>query len=274
MIKDFERKKLINILYSMSEDNNLVFNKSDFLSYCNKNFSIDNYQLIDDYLRELKSLNLIGTIKKGLFYIKSFENGDNISISYLKILKKIKDEFAIGFLSAARHHNLTEQLSNTYFLQIPGRNYTLEKQYLIYNFYFVGVKNKQNYFGFTNIWVEDEKAKVTDLEKTILDCFHKPQFSGGFIECAKMLSIAIKNLDIDKLIEYSTKIGNTAPLKRIGYVLEVFQKKSFVNKIRSQYFSKKYSKLAPDINLKGRYNREWRLLLNVDKEEILTVLNE
>lgn len=62
---------------------------------------------------------------------------------------------------------------------------------------------------------------ITDVKKTIVDCFDLPQHSGGYAELIKTVGQA--KLQSNKLVEYCQAINNIAVTKRIGYLVELLQ---------------------------------------------------
>ena len=60
---------------------------------------------------------------------------------------------------------------------------------------FVNIK-KENHWGITDEWIKkSEKVKISDIEKTIIDCLAYPEYCGGITEIAK--GIWIKKDEID-----------------------------------------------------------------------------
>lgn len=64
---------------------------------------------------------------------------------------------------------------------------------------------------------------MTDVEKTIIDCFDLPQYSGGYAELIRAFNHA--NLNSEKMITYCKAINNIAIIKRMGYLSELLNKK-------------------------------------------------
>ena len=74
-----------------------------------------------------------------------------------------------------------------------------------------------------------------------------------------------------KIIEYGVKIGNSAVLKRLGYLLEVLQlaKKDFLNSLKLR-IRPGFSLLDPSMRKKGPYNSRWNVRANLSEEELLS----
>jgi len=79
-------------------------------------------------------------------------------------------------------------------------------------------------FGITEMWVDkNEKIRVSDLERTLLDGFKQPDYCGGFSEVAKAFSIKHQLIDPQKIIDYAVKLNIGAVFRRLGYIMELYQ---------------------------------------------------
>ncbi len=79
-------------------------------------------------------------------------------------------------------------------------------------------------FGATPTLVDQhEKVMVSDLEKTVIDGLGRPDYSGGIAEVAKGIWMRRRDLNPKKLIDYSTCLGIGAVVRRLGYLMEVYE---------------------------------------------------
>lgn len=69
----------------------------------------------------------------------------------------------------------------------------------------------------------NRKYRITDVEKTIVDCFDLQEYSGGYAELIRAFSQA--KLSSDKMIPYCIAIDNIAATKRMGFLAELLEKK-------------------------------------------------
>ena len=77
------------------------------------------------------------------------------------------------------------------------------------------------------------------------------------------------------MIVYSDVVNNRAALKRMGYLAEILNKtgfKQFITYAKKQR-SKNYDLFDIYRGRVGRYNAEWRLILNIDENDILDIAN-
>ena len=110
--------------------------------------------------------------------------------------------------------------------------------------------------------MDDLQIKITDPEKTVVDCLDLQQYCGGIIEVAK----AIKNgdLDYERLSEYALRMSNSGVIRRLGYLCDIFQKDIDLLYIKQR----NYLYLDPNTGKTGNKNSKWNLIVNVDLEEL------
>ncbi len=239
-------------------------------------------EYLDDYGLDIFSRNQITEIEnlsykqveialRGLTrrrYIKLIDRG-----KYCK--QDFSDEFAIGnfivknggvaYWSAMNFHGLTEQIPNVIFVQTSHQ----KKDKIIFGVRYKFVQVKENkLIGYKTEGYGNHQFNITDVEKTIVDCFDLPRYSGGYSEIIKAFNNA--ELSAIKLVKYCKAINNLSVVKRLAYLTEL------LNKPKMDYFLKyalsvrneKYILFEHDGEKTGRTNRKWRLVLNVNNDEI------
>jgi predicted transcriptional regulator of viral defense system len=81
------------------------------------------------------------------------------------------------------------------------------------------------------------------------------------------------DLDWEKLVSYTHRLGNQAAVKRLGYLLELFELapepalKSLHNLVGPSYAS-----LDPLLPVEGHYLARWRLRINLDPEVLKNIV--
>lgn len=84
--------------------------------------------------------------------------------------------------------------------------------------------NEKHFFGATSVWVDSyNKVICSDIEKTIIDCLFKPDYSGGIVEIAKAMYMLRDMINYDKLLAYVEKFNSQATIKRLGFLLEALK---------------------------------------------------
>jgi len=219
---------------------------------------------LNEVLENLVHKELLSRIERGKFCKVNFRDENVIGTFVVK-------NSAVAYWSALNLHGLTEQFSNTIFIQTTQRK--TDKALLGTPYKFVtinpGKRTGVMYNGYGNT-----KYPVTDIEKTIIDCFDQPQYSGGYAELIRALSQA--EITDDKMINYCRQVGNTAATKRIGFLVELFKKPSMDKFIdfAKQQINEKYNLFDPHGTEKGKFVAGWKLRLNISKDEVLNITDK
>jgi predicted transcriptional regulator of viral defense system len=177
----------------------------------------------------------------------------------------------ISYWSALHFHGYTTQIPNTIFVQSSQRK--TSKIILGVNYQFVHVLHSQH-LGIESGGFGNNIFYNTDIEKTILDCLHKPQYGGELPELIKAIHVA--PLDVHKLILYAKALNNKAIVQRLAFYLEVCKKtkmKDFLDFARD-FRSKGYALLDPDGLDTGDYTTKWNLRLNISESDVSMMINE
>ena len=181
-----------------------------------------------------------------------------------------KNDYYISYGSAMEIHGMVTQPQ----LIIYISSLRMQRPINIsgYEFRFVYVK-KEYFFGLEECWVtKQEKAIVSDIEKTIIDGFNHPEYCGGVTEIAKGLLMRREDLKVEKLIEYAIKMKKRSIISRLGYLLEFYKiaPVGMLN-ILQAHLTQSYIRLDPILHSEGKFERKWRLQLNIPKEELLSI---
>ena len=108
--------------------------------------------------------------------------------------------------------------------------------------------------------------KLSDVEKTFVDCLDRPRHCGGMGEIATAF-LAGASLDHGKLLRYARRIGNRTVLKRLGFLAERLGMSEVADAIDRSELSKGYSVLDPTLPSVGGTNDRWALRVNADPED-------
>lgn len=141
-------------------------------------------------------------------------------------------------------------------------------------FFFVRCK-PEHFFGIEDHWVtKTEKVRVSDPERTVIDGLRFPQYCGGVSEAAKGLWIKKDEIALVRLIDYALRLDIGAVIRRLGFLLETFGLGSddHIYSLR-QRLTDSYAILDPVLPDEGRYLARWRLRLNIDPDELFSLVS-
>jgi predicted transcriptional regulator of viral defense system len=209
-------------------------------------------------------------VEKGKYLILPLEAGregewtehEFIIASYLI------EPYYIGFRSALNYYGYTEQVSRTVFIASTHRKMKPELDISGVTYRFVCMTERK-FFGDTKVILDGYGIRISEREKTIVDCLDRLEYCGGVSEVAKALLYGRDELDLVKMARYAVENGNKAVVKRLGYLLELlnFEAGDAINMLRSN-LSSGYSPLDTLGRREGRYIQRWRLVINVPQNEI------
>lgn len=172
----------------------------------------------------------------------------------------------ISYQTAMNYHNLTEQVPYTTYVASTAPHCDVEIQGARFRFV---LQRPGRFFGHQVAWTGTAQATVTDLERTIVDAFDRPQYCGGFYESAKALLSALPKLDLSVIGAYARRLGNQTVLKRIGFILEALGlgDNAHLENWRKD-LSRGWPLLDPHGPRSGTYSVKWRLVANVPVREL------
>lgn len=175
--------------------------------------------------------------------------------------------YYISHISALDIHEMIVHPSLSVYISSPVRR--ISKDILGATFRFIFVQPK-DIWGVEDAWVTtSQKVKVSDLERTIIDCLDRPDLCGGISEIAKGIWAKRTDIDYAKLVDYANKSGRKSVIKRLGFLLETYvlgTPEMFAD-LRAM-LTRSYSLLDPTLPMSGHYNAAWKLRLNLDTGEL------
>ena len=224
-------------------------------------FDLDN-KIINNIVENLVVKGLLSRIERGIYCRANFRDENVIGTFLAK-------NSSVAYWSALNLHGLTEQFPNKMFIQTTQLKKEVEFAGTIYQFIKIQPNKRIGiiFNGYGNY-----KYPITDIEKTIVDCFDLPQYSGGFAELIRAFYNA--KLNAQKLIDYCNAVNNIAVIKRLGFLAELFEKKnlsSFVQFARSKV-NRSYNLFDIFGESTGEPNKDWYLRMNLSQENILGIV--
>lgn len=228
-------------------------------------------------LSQLVNHGIVTRLMPGTFRLVPFELGferEYLGNPYIVArelaCKSVKEEYYLSHGSAFDLHQMVTQPQLIVYVSSPKmiRPRTIQGT----EFRFVRCKSK-DLFGLTEMWVDkNEKICVSDLERTLVDGLKQPEYCGGLSEVAKGFSMKYQAIDPQKLIDYAIKLDVGAVIRRLGYLMELYQIGSRVHwELLRTMVTSTYQLLDPELSAEGHHIAKWRLKLNVSQEELLAI---
>ena len=213
-------------------------------------------------LRSLTNSGMLVKLERGKYRRKNF-------LEDFVIANFMAPDGGIAYWSALNSYGLTEQFPNVIFVQTA-----LQKSYSADypKIKFIKV-NKRKLTGYSEKGWGNHKYKITDIEKTIADCFDLPQHCGWYHEIIKAFNKA--DLSAVKLIRYCRAINNLSAVKRMAYLSELLNKPG-MERFRvyaGKSIENEYVLFETGGEKTGTRNNRWKLILNIPEDEILEIAN-
>ncbi|MFA7493872.1 MAG: hypothetical protein WCZ43_10205 [Proteiniphilum sp.] len=224
-----------------------------------------------ELLRDMVGRGLLMRVKRGVYYIIPYEQNPETFMPDWHLLAKylVNDaDYYIGYYSALQIHNLITQPSLKEQIVVSQQIKPSSIKIKDIEFQFI-YHNEQHFFGAKKIWVDNyDKVLCSDLEKTIVDCLFKPNYSGGIVEIAKAIYISREQINYKKLLEYVIKFGSQAVIKRIGFILELLQIENSIIQDLHKIKTKSVQILDTELPKSGKITSKWSILQNIDTDTI------
>lgn len=247
-------EKEAKVLADLSYRNKTIFTLEDI-----KKLVRDPKNVLDWLVRKKWILK----IRKGVYIIAPLEAGEKGADSYtvhsFVIGSLLTKPYYIGYWSALNHYGFTEQTPPCVYIVTPKpRN---SRKILNIEFRFVTITPRKM-FGITTTTIENRPVNISTPVKTFVDCLDHPEHAGGVDEVAKALYFSASELKLKTMAKMAIKIGNSAVIKRLGYISEILGLDECLNVLENAEIKKGYSLLDPLSPKKGKIKEKWSLVVN------------
>jgi len=257
------------LLSTLSSTGKTIFSVKDAQNVTGSSMSAT--RIILSKLAKKRWLIRLSSGKYLIVPLSAGEKGEHSENWYLIAKNLIKPSlYYISYFSALEIHEMTIQPVLRIYISTPNRK--RPKDILGATFQFVYTQEK-DMWGLEDNWVTpSQKLKVSDLERTIIDCLDRLEFCGGITEVARGIWIKRNDLDFGKLIQYLIRFNRKSVVKRLGFLFDIY---GIANKeVQSELkklLSPSYARLDPTLEDTGRFLNSWKLRVNIDQNELLNI---
>lgn len=222
------------------------------------------FKNLNEILENLIEKEFLSRIERGKYCRTNFRDEKVIACSLVA-------DGIISYWSALNYYGLTEQFPNTVFVQTM--KVKSDKNVFGVSYQFVKI-NPRKRMGFVKEGYGNHRYLISDKEKTMVDCFDLPQYSGGYPELIRAFNET--ELDQDKLIEYCKAINNISVIKRMAFLAEYLNKKKMARfiKFAESRVNPRYVLIDPFGKEEGAFNSKWKLRLNISENELQSICNK
>lgn len=177
-----------------------------------------------------------------------------------EIASNISDTACVAYHSAMEYHGLGHQMFNEVSVITPYAFKTFEFDGLTY------IRRQPTITEGIVTPMMDSRVRVTDLERTVIDCIDRIKYAGGLEELLNNLS-SITYIDENKLQSYLVDYGKAYLYQKTGFLLSMFKKQM---RLSSGFFRRcktnigQSTRYLTDVSDNTFYDIEWRLCIPED----------
>ncbi|MBI4566278.1 MAG: type IV toxin-antitoxin system AbiEi family antitoxin domain-containing protein [Planctomycetes bacterium] len=175
--------------------------------------------------------------------------------------------FAYRF--ACLRHGLITQIPSLIHVAVARPKRPVELKNVRFEFV---VLSRKRFFGIQEAIELGETIKISDLERTLLDAFDRPDLVGGLEAAVQALHDAGKKADYAKLLDYLQRFNDGGLARRFGYVAD--QLGLQFSTPLAAYLRSRVKKDPAFLGspkrwgADGKRNRTWNLIVNVPREDL------
>ncbi len=184
----------------------------------------------------------------------------------LRLGSRVARPYYFGYATAAELLGLLPQASRVYYIVTPTRG----QSRIQHAAQFQRVRmTPARFFGVRSIVRRGERVMVSDVERTIVDCLERPEFSGGLGGVARILESAGDQIRWDRLRRYLDRLGERSLIVRLGFLAErvLVRRPPPSRWVRAALPgpSDPYVPLGPpkEFGRRGPHDPRWRIIQNV-----------
>jgi predicted transcriptional regulator of viral defense system len=221
-------------------------------------------QELDQIITELQKKGFIkklfGERTRGKYYvIRNNEDELFITNPIREIVGLFGNDLTFCYHTALQIHGLSRYaMSFEIFIEtrVPAKLSELS-QYKIKS-----VIHKANDAGKTKQAYGKDIIHVTDLERTLIDCIHKPRYAVGWENVAHAITSCDK-VDPEKVLNYLMKIKIPSLYAKVGYVLELNKERWAIpsNYLYNLQLFKPRNPIGFFRDHPGKYNERWNMFI-------------
>lgn len=182
--------------------------------------------------------------------------------------------YYIGYYSALTLHDLTIQPSLSEQIVVSKSIRPTTQLIKDIPFKFI-THNSPHFFGISKKWVEQGTFRIncSDLEKTLIDCAFKPDYSGGVSQLSHALYKSRFALKPEQLLDYINRFGSDAVIRRLGFLLEALDILPELARALKEQINKPTSYVLLDTALPktGHMFSRWGIIQNLDLSTLQSV---
>ena len=219
-----------------------------------------------EILRRYKKQGLISQVRRDLYVVTDLASKISLANKF-EIASQITPSSCLAYHAALEYYGLAHQVFYELYISSDETFNSFDYEGITYTFC-----QSKSAVGLVNP-VTDSLIKVTDLERTLLDCMNRMDWSGGLEELVACFAL-VTYVNEKKLLDYLHHFDKQVLYQKAGFILGYFQKEM---KLSDAFFERCKSKIGKstryltDTQESDTYFNEWKLCA---PENILSFLEQ
>ncbi|MGI0131113.1 MAG: type IV toxin-antitoxin system AbiEi family antitoxin domain-containing protein [Thermoplasmata archaeon] len=189
-----------------------------------------------------------------------------------RIGRRIASPYYFGYATAAELLGLLPQASRVYYLVSTTRGSSRVAHAAQFRRVYAP---PTRFFGLRSILRRGERLSVSDLERTVLDCIDRPEYSGGVGGAVRVLESAGRRLNWSRIRRYLDRLGNRSLALRLGFLAELLGRGArpparWAERARARPMEPYVPLGGPtEFGRRGPHDHRWHIVRNVPEPTLL-----
>ncbi|MGY3443307.1 MULTISPECIES: type IV toxin-antitoxin system AbiEi family antitoxin domain-containing protein [unclassified Bradyrhizobium] len=178
----------------------------------------------------------------------------------------------IGWWAAAGRHGFTTQVPSI--LHVATERQLAPREIQGTEVRYVKLTAKK-FFGWQDMDSFGRTFRISNPEKTIVDCVDRPDLCGGLVELTRIVAAGTHSVSEDALVDCALRVGSVSTCQRLGYLLDLVAP-SYLSKAERERMRGFIPPSARSIVGRDRaheddvgYVRDWGLLVHASQSDLL-----
>ena len=220
-------------------------------------------------LHRLHRKRWVKRLERGTYLLVPLEAGPEANWAeheYI-IAASLVSPYYIAYAAALHYYGYTERRPDPLTIATTLRKRPVTIDELTYRFITLA---PHKFFGYEAISLLEHAVQMAEREKAIADGFDHPELVGGVLEPAKGMWFGSQELEWEKLVDYTLRLGNQVAARRLGFWLEQLDlgTQDLLSRLNGGS-GHSYAPLEPSGPREGLRNARWRLVVNVPERQLL-----
>jgi len=184
------------------------------------------------------------------------------------------EPYYFSYYTSNSHYGFTTQMPFTLFIATTKKKPDIAWASSAFKFVTL---SKQKFFGYRREKVFDTEVNMAEPEKSLVDSFDKPRYSGGTEQLARITWRGLPRVKKEKLVKYAIRMNSYTLIQRLGFIIDFLAKEELVKPLPRNLKDKMLrhvGKTAIYLNSRkpktGEFSREWRIINNVPRVQLLS----